>query len=79
MKSPESKEDKDWAKEATFVAYDLDKTASGEKSMSVFGHKDAGKAKIVSQDEAERELKKKGRTLPVVSDESDEDRTIGEE
>ena len=47
--------------------------------MSVFGHKDAGKAKIVSQDEAERELKKKGRTLPVVSDESDEDRTIGEE
>jgi hypothetical protein len=78
MKNPESKEDREWMKEATFVAYDLEKTASGEKAMSVFGHEDASKSKIVSQDEAEKELKKKGKSLPVVSDDHDQDRTIGE-
>lgn len=78
MKNPESKEDRDWMKDATFVAYDLEKTASGEKSMSVFGHGEARKAEIVSQDEAEKELEKKGKTLPVVSDDHEQDRTIGE-
>jgi len=78
MKNPESKEDRDWMKDATFVAYDLEKTASGEKSMSVFGQKEARKAEIVSQDEAEKELEKKGKTLPVVSDDHEQDRTIGE-
>lgn len=78
MKNPESREDKEWMKEATFLAYDLDRTASGEKAMSVFGHEDAEKSKIVSQDEAEREMKNKGKSLPVVSDDRDQDRTIGE-
>ena len=78
MKNPESKEDKEWMKDATFVAYDLEKTASGEKAMSVFGHKDAADARIVSQDDAEKELKEKGKSLPVVSDDQEQDRTIGE-
>lgn len=78
MKNPESKEDKNWMKEASFVAYDLEKTASGEKSMSVFGHEDATKSEIVSHEEAEKELKEKGKSMPVINDDQEQDRTIGE-
>jgi hypothetical protein len=78
MKNPESKEDKDWRKDASFVAYDLEKTASGEKSMTVFGYEDASKAKVIGEEEAKKELKVKGKNMPVIKDDDDQDRAIGE-
>lgn len=77
MKNPESDEDLNWGKEATFSAYDLEKTASGNKTMSVFGKNDMSKMKPVSEEEAEGHLKKKGMNMPSVKDDEDE-RTIGE-
>lgn len=78
MKNPESKEDAEWAKEATFSAYDLEKSSSGDKSMSVFRAEDMKKIKVVTQEEAEKELEKKGKKMPSISEE-DEERPIGEE
>lgn len=78
MKSPESKEDKDWGKEATFAAYDLEKSAGGEKSMSVFHLTDIPKIEIMNQQGVEKELKSKGKKLPAISDD-DQDHTYGEE
>lgn len=77
MKNPESKEDLSWGKEATFSAYDLEKTASGNKTMSVFGKSDISKMKSMSEEEAEGHLNKKGMEMPSVK-EDEEDRTIGE-
>lgn len=78
MKNPDSKEDEDWRKEATLVAYDLEKTASGEKAMSAFGYKDIEKVEMVGEDDAERHLKAKGKTMPVVNGDVEDDKTIGE-
>lgn len=79
MKNPENKEDKDWRKEATFVAYDLEKSEEGHKSMAVLGYKHLSKIKVVSEEQAERELKKKGKKMPVIKDEDgDEGQKYGE-
>jgi hypothetical protein len=78
MRSPESKEDEAWKQDATFVAYDLTKSADGSKSMSVFNAGDLKKIKMIDQEQAEKELKEKGKTMPVISDE-DEEQTYGEE
>ena len=82
MKNPESKEDREWRKDATFTAYDLEKTADGSETMSVFSSADLPDMKIVDQDEADKVLKKKGKRVPSVSGSDDEDkggRTFGEE
>lgn len=77
MKSPESKEDEAWKKDATFVAYDLSKSAEGQKSMSVFNSNDLKKIEVIGQEQAEKELKSKGKKMPAISD--DEEQTYGEE
>jgi hypothetical protein len=80
MKSPSSKEDRDWRKEATFTAHDLEKTSKGAAGMSVFSAADLPGIEIVDQDEAQRELKKKGTGLPSVSDDDEgEKKPFGEE
>lgn len=78
MKNPESKEDAEWAKEATFSAYDLDKSSSGEKVKSVFRSDDMKDIKVVTQDEAEKHLEKKGKKMPSIS-EDDEEKSMGEQ
>lgn len=78
MKNPESKEDENWSKEATFSAYDLEKTADGKNTMSVFGTSDLEKIETISQEDAEKELEKKGKKMPAIS-EDDQERTYGEE
>lgn len=75
MKNPEGKEDREWRKDATFTAYDLEK---GADSMSVFGAADLPDIKMVDQEEAEKDLKSKGKGLPNVKDD-DDDESIGEE
>lgn len=75
MKNPEGKEDREWRKDATFTAYDLEK---GADSMSVFSASDLPDIKMVDQDEAQKELKKKGKGLPSVP-EDDGDEAFGEE
>jgi hypothetical protein len=79
MKNPESKEDKDWAKEASFSAYDLEKSADGEKSMTVFHSDDIKDIDIVSQEKAEKHLEKKNKKMIVVSDDDDGEKKYGEE
>lgn len=74
MKNPEGKEDREWRKDATFTAYDLE---NGADSMSVFGAADLPDIKMLDQEEVQKELKKKGKSLPNVDD--DDDDTIGEE
>jgi hypothetical protein len=78
MKNPESKEDENWSKEATFSAYDLEKSADGKNTMSVFGKSDLKKIEAISQEDAEKELEKKGKKMPAISEE-DQERTYGEE
>jgi len=64
IKNPE-KEDKSWADEASFTAVDL-----GEKELtkSVFNHKDLKDIEVIDQEKAEKELEKKGKKMPMVSD-----------
>lgn len=82
MKSPESKEDKEWSKDATFTAYDLEKTSDGRETMVVFSTADLPDMEVVDQEEAEKSLKKKGKKIPSPSDDSDGEprgKTFGEE
>jgi hypothetical protein len=79
MKNPESKEDKEWAKEASFAAFDLEKSTDAEKTMSVFHRDDIDDMKILTQDKVEKQLEKKGKKIIVVSDDGDGDKTYGEE
>lgn len=78
MKNPESKEDEDWKKDATFVAYDLEKTEGDNKSISVFSSEDVSKLKVITMDQAEKELEKKGKKIPKIK-EDDDQKTFGEE
>lgn len=78
MKNPESEEDENWKKEATFTAYDLEKSADGSRVKSVFNSEDVEKVTPISQDQAEKELEKKGKKIISVS-EDDEEQTYGEE
>lgn len=77
MKNPESKEDESWKKEATFTAYDLEKSAEGNKVKSVFSAEDADKLVPIDQEQAEKEMEKKGKKLPAIL-EDDEEQTYGE-
>lgn len=77
MKSPESKEDEAWKKEATFTAYDLEKSADGSKVKSVFNSEDADKLVLIDQERAEKEMEKKGKKLPSIL-EDDQEQTYGE-
>jgi hypothetical protein len=81
MKNPSSKEDRDWRKDATFTAHDLEKTADGANSMSVFSAADLPDIEIVDEEKAQKEMKKKGKDFPSVSDDEDEPRgkPFGEE
>lgn len=78
MKNPETKEDKEWKKEATFVAYDLGKTEGDKKSTSIFNDKDVAELKVITIDQAEKELEKIGKKIPKIKEE-DEENTFGEE
>lgn len=75
LKNPESQEDDAWSKEANFTAYDLEK---GNNSMAVFGLDDIKKLEIISQEEAEKQLKKKGKSMPVVKDDDEQGNNYGE-
>jgi len=77
IKNPESKEDEAWSKDANFSAYDLEKTSDGNKSMSLFSASDVDKLKMLSQEQAEKELEKKGKKMPAISDDEG-GRTLGE-
>jgi hypothetical protein len=77
IKNPETKEDEDWKKEATFTAYDLEDSQGQEKKLVSFSHSDIDKIKLISQEQAEKELDKKGKKLPAITD-NDEDKTYGE-
>lgn len=79
MKNPESDEDRAWGKDATFTAYDLERSADGDEKASVFGAADIVGIKMVDEEEAGRLLGKKGKKLPSISDDDDEgEKTYGE-
>lgn len=68
MKNPES-EDKKWSEDATFSAYNLEEEKPNEV---VFGSKDLDKIKVLDQEKAEKELDKKGKKMPSMSDSNSE-------
>jgi hypothetical protein len=68
MKNPDSDE-KEWSKDATFSAYSLEEDKPSE---ILFGAKDLDKIKVIDQKKAEKELSKKGKKLPSISDSSSE-------
>jgi hypothetical protein len=67
MKNPEP-EDKKWSKDATFSAYNLEEEKPNE---IVFSEKDLVKIKVMDQEKAEKELDKKGKKMPSMSDSND--------
>lgn len=67
MKNPD-KEDKEWAKEASFTALDLE---NKELSKNIFTKKDLEKIEIIDQESAEKQLQKKGKNIPSFSDSDD--------
>lgn len=68
MKNPES-EDKKWSEDATFSAYNLEEEKPNEV---VFSAKDLNKIKVLDQEKAEKELDKKGKKMPSMSDSNSE-------
>ena len=78
MKNPESKEDKDWAKEASLAVYDLEKSQDGKKVMALMGSDDVKGLVPMDLEEVERELKKKGKSIPVIHDDEEGEKTFGE-
>ena len=68
MKNPEP-EDKKWSKVASFSAYNLEEK---EPREIVFGSKDLKKIKVIDQEKVEKELNKKGKKIPAVSDSNTE-------
>lgn len=80
MKNPENNEDSAWGKDATFVAYDLERFTEKDEKKSVFGASDLPDIKPLDEDEAKKILKKMGKEMPAVSDgDDDEDKPYGEE
>lgn len=76
MKNPESKEDRAWRTEASMVLYDLEK---GADSKVVVGYDDLGELKPISQERAEEMLRKKGKEMPSVNEDDEEEGYYGEE
>ena len=68
MKNPD-KEDAAWAKDATFSAYNLE---SEKPSETVFNKKDLEEIKVIDQEKAQKELDKKGKKMPSISDSNSE-------
>lgn len=76
MKNPETKDDKAWRKEASMIAYNLEKP-EGENKV-VMDAEDLPDLEPMSQEAAEKALKRKGKELPSVK-EDDDDEYYGEE
>lgn len=77
MKNPESKEDIAWKKDASIILYDLQKD-SGDNRI-IIGSSQIDKFDPIDQGEAEKILKKKGRQIPSISEDDDEEAYYGEE
>lgn len=57
MKNPD-KDNPGWAKEANFMATNLNKLGLGEQTQMVFGHKELSSIEIISKDQAYKTLEK---------------------
>lgn len=64
IKNPDKKEES-WADEATFSALDLE---NKELNKLIFSKKDLNSIKVISQEEAEKELNKKGKKIQLPSE-----------
>jgi hypothetical protein len=56
MKAPDEETPEDWAKDASFSAFDLMKALAGEVAQSIFSHKDLGGLEIMDRDSVEQHL-----------------------
>jgi hypothetical protein len=67
MKQPDEDTPQDWAKDASFTAFDLLKAlgGDGEQSQCVFSHKDLADLEVVDRDSVEQELA--GMPLPMAT------------
>jgi hypothetical protein len=61
-------EDKEWTKEATFMAVNLSKAMDGEVTRRIFSHEDLKGIKVIDQDIAEKKLAKKGSAEKIKVD-----------
>lgn len=71
IKNPESKEDLTWTKDASVILYDLEKESEDKRIM--VSSSDIGDFKPISQDQAENVLKKKGKKIPLIKDDDEEE------
>lgn len=69
MKHPTPDDGKDWAKEANFAAWSLTKALNGNKSKSIFSHKDAKNINIIDRNKAEKLLSKQAEKAggPIIT------------
>jgi hypothetical protein len=65
MKNPDDEEPAGYMKEATFSATNLTKAVEGETTKTVIGYKDLAHIKIISEEEAEKILKKHAEKTDV--------------
>jgi len=65
MKNPDHDEPAKYMKEATFSATNLTKAVEGEQTKTVIGYRDLPQIKIISEDEAEKLLKKHAEKVDV--------------
>jgi hypothetical protein len=58
LKVPDEDSDKAWALDATFIGHDLNKKADGDnRSMRLFTKKDLNQIKVLSREDAMKEVK----------------------
>ena len=58
LKNPDEDADKHWALDATFTGYNLKHVAEGERAMRLFTKKDLSEIKVMSKEDAMKEIKK---------------------
>lgn len=63
MKHPDEETPKEWAKDASFSAQNLNKAVRGEPSQHVISNDDLKKIKVIDRDEVVKDLAKEAESL----------------
>lgn len=79
IKSPESKKDASMTKDASLVFYNLEEKGEGDKPVRIVVDSESlDDFKPIDQSAAEKILKKKGKEMPFVKDDDEEEGHYGE-
>lgn len=79
IRNPESKKDADKAKDASMVFYNLEEKGDDNKPVRIVVDSDSvDEFKPIDQEVAQKLLEKKGKEMPFVKDDDDDDGYYGE-